>query len=161
GLEHPGRRQMCGTDQAGLVRVVADDLDLGPDFLVLQQQRGPTDGELADATAGKAAAEDETLGVSPFFQFEETLQHAGKLLRKRFDRALHDPGRLASPLASKSSSFFWQASPSLPCRTDPGRCAAAAYAIRRRIDEMRLCWRGRRQIRSHLSTRRYSSAPRR
>src|SRR5262249_38880629 len=92
-LEHPGRRQMRGTDQAGLVRVVADDLDLGLDLLVLQQQRGPTDRKLADATAGKAAAADETLRVPPFFQFEETLQHAGTLLRKRFDRALHDAGR--------------------------------------------------------------------
>src|SRR5262249_4712441 len=83
-----------------------DDLDLGLDLLVLQQQRGPTDRKLADATAGKAAAEDETLRVPPFFQFEETLQHAASSCAKDSIALCTMPADTASPLASKSSGFF-------------------------------------------------------
>src|SRR5689334_18945982 len=90
GLEHPARRQVSGADEAGFVRIVADDPDLGLDLVVLQQHRGAADRKLADAAAGKSAAEYDALRMLPGLQLEKSPHHAGKLLGEGLDRALHD-----------------------------------------------------------------------
>jgi len=84
---------MRGADQSGFVRIVANRANLGFDLGILQQNRGAADGELADAAAGKSAAEHDPLGILPGLELEKPAEHAGELLRKGFDRALHHAGR--------------------------------------------------------------------
>ena len=89
-LERPGRRWVRGADQSGLVRIVPDDLKLGLEPLVFQQHRRAADGELADAAAGKPAAEHDAVSVFPRLKPEKTAKHDGKLSREGLDRPLHD-----------------------------------------------------------------------
>ena len=67
-FQHPGRQQMRGAEQAGLVGVVADQLQLDGNVIRLEQQAGARDGQLAQPVAAKAAADHQAFGVAPRLQ---------------------------------------------------------------------------------------------
>ncbi len=92
--EDPGRREVGGADEAGLVGMVADRRELDVDAGRLQQHRGAADRELADAALAQAAADHDALGVAPALQAQEAADHGRELLGEILDRALDDAGRL-------------------------------------------------------------------
>ena len=88
-------------DQAGLVGVIADELDLELETFGLQQHLGASERELAHAAFTKAAAHDDALGATPTRILEKALDDAGERLRKFLDRAVDDAGRLGIALGEQ------------------------------------------------------------
>jgi hypothetical protein len=56
---------MDRTDEGGLVRVVADDRDLGFDFFGFENERAAANGELPHTATAKAAAYHNAVGILP------------------------------------------------------------------------------------------------
>src|SRR5215470_14384080 len=90
GLEYPGRREMHGPQKTCLVWVVADDGDLVLDLVCLEDDRGAADRKLADAATGKAAPNDNALGVLTSLELEEASRDNRQLLSELFDCAFHN-----------------------------------------------------------------------
>ncbi len=59
---------MGGPDQAGLVGIVADRLEIDVDALAFEQHGRAADGQLTDPAAAEAATDDETFSIAPFFR---------------------------------------------------------------------------------------------
>src|SRR5262249_10368082 len=93
-LEHPARRQMHGSNQAGFVGVVADGHEIDRHLVRFEDHGCATDGELADPAGAKAAADDDPFRIAPRLEFEEAADDEGELLREVLDCALQDPGGL-------------------------------------------------------------------
>src|SRR5262245_37387241 len=89
---------MRAADEAGLVGVVADqiEVDVGP--LSLQNDGSSTHSKLADAALLQAAADHDALRVAPFLGLEVAPDDAGQLVGVVLDRALDDTGALRVPL---------------------------------------------------------------
>ena len=85
---------MNAPDQACLVRVVPDRLQLDLVPSPLQEHGGATNSELADAAGPQAAADHDPLRSVPFLKPEEPPDHCRELLRKLLDRAQHHASRL-------------------------------------------------------------------
>ena len=96
--EDPRRREVNGTDQSRLVRVIADPHDLDVDLLGGEDRGGARDRELADATEAEAAADRDALGVLPALELRESPDHERELLREILDRALHHGSRFGVAL---------------------------------------------------------------
>src|SRR4051812_38653238 len=88
-LEYPGRRQVQRADQPGVVRMIADRLQLDLELLVLQDDLGAGDRELAEPGIAKAAAHHDAFGLGPRLGAQEAPGHMGKLLGKFLDRGMH------------------------------------------------------------------------
>src|SRR5262247_3755876 len=91
-LEQPRWRQMCGADQAGLVRVEADGLQVNVDVVGLENDAGARNRPLADAAGAKAAAHLDALGAGPRLELEEAADDQGQILGKILDRAVQHGG---------------------------------------------------------------------
>ena len=85
---------MDRTDQACLVRMMADGHEIDIDLVGFEDHGRATDGKLADAAIPQSAADDDPLGVAPRLLAQEAPHHGGKLLRELLDRAVHQAGRL-------------------------------------------------------------------
>src|SRR5882757_9833089 len=94
GLKNPGWRQMQRTEQAGIVGVKTDRHQIDLEVVVLENDLGPGDRELAEPAFAKSAADHDTLGLRPGLGLEEAARHIGQLLRKILDRAVQDRGSL-------------------------------------------------------------------
>ena len=155
--EDPGRREVDGADQAGLVGMVADRRELDVDAGRLEQHRGAADRELADAALAQAAADHDALGVVPALQAQEAADHGRELLGEFLDRAVDDAGRLRVALDEELVELLLARSRgSASRRADPRRPAAAARANRRGSRGRRGCWRGRRRSPPRRAARRCS-----
>src|SRR3954452_23052680 len=64
------------------------------DLFCLEKNSGPANNQFTHAACSKATADDETFGVLPFLQFEETADHQGKFLGKVLNRSVNNPSRL-------------------------------------------------------------------
>ena len=80
---------MQRADQRGLVRVEADRLHLDLEILRMQDDFRTRDGEFAQATIAKAAADHDALGLRPGLGLQEAAGDVGELLRELLDRAVH------------------------------------------------------------------------
>ena len=54
---------MCGPEQSGFVRIVADRNEVDLDLVGLQDDGGATDRDFADPAGAKAAADHDALGA--------------------------------------------------------------------------------------------------
>ena len=89
-LQHPRRHQVGGADEAGLVRMVLDELQFDLVVVGFQQHLGAPDRQLADAARAKAAADDDGLGIFPARSLDEALDHRRESLGELFDGAVDD-----------------------------------------------------------------------
>ncbi len=92
-LEHPARREVCGAEQTCLVGIVADRQKIDRHLVGREDDGGAADGELTHATGTKAAAHDDTFGIAPGLELEETADDECELLREILDRPLQNTGR--------------------------------------------------------------------
>ncbi len=92
---------MSGADEAGLIGVIADQLNLELVVFGLEQHLGASNRKLADAARTKAAADDDGLGVAPARYFEEALDHRGESLGELLDRAVDDAAGFRIPFGQQ------------------------------------------------------------
>src|SRR6185369_380554 len=59
-LEHPGRQQVRAADQAGLVGIIADQLEVDVDAVSLEQNRTAPDRQLANPARPETTTNDQT-----------------------------------------------------------------------------------------------------
>ena len=83
---------MDRANQASLVGVVLDRLDVDGLPRTLQGKRSAGNGQLADATVAQTSADDDPFGVAPCLQLEQAFEHARELGGELFDGALNDGG---------------------------------------------------------------------
>src|SRR5260221_11161939 len=102
----PGRRQMEAADKAGIVRMMADRLQLEIVALAFQDDSGAADRDLADARSPQAAADHDALGLVPSLQPEETTDDRRELLGKLLDRRLNQPDRLQIAVGQQLVELF-------------------------------------------------------
>src|SRR6185436_13441135 len=84
---------MHATDEAGVVRLVADGAQIDRVPVGLEDDGRAADRKLPDAALAQAAADHDALRVLPFLESQETPDDRGELLRELFDGALDDAGR--------------------------------------------------------------------
>ena len=113
---------MRGADQAGLVGIVADQLEIDVDTVGLEQYGGSgRRPALPIRLRAESAADDETLRVAPLLDLE-TANDLRKLLGEVLDGALDDAGRFR--LAARSAGYRPASScrsPRWPCRREDPR----------------------------------------
>src|SRR3954471_9024928 len=77
-------------DQAGVIRIVPDQLHIDGDGFAFEDHGAAADGELAHAPRTKTTADDNAFGVAPGLGLEKTADDCSELLGKFLDGALHD-----------------------------------------------------------------------
>src|SRR5207302_261347 len=91
-LEHPARRELNRSDQAGFVGTVADRYKVDGNLLGLEQHGGPSDRELTNTAGAEAAAYGNAPAVAPVLQLLKAADDGHQLLGKIFDGALQEAG---------------------------------------------------------------------
>jgi hypothetical protein len=90
--QHPARRQLHCTDQAGLIGMLGDGAQLDIYALACQQHRSPAHRQLADMAGAAASADHDALGAFPGLQAQETARHGGELDGILLDNGMDQAG---------------------------------------------------------------------
>src|SRR5689334_9710210 len=81
---------MRRADEACLVRMVADELELEIVVGGLEQELGAADSKLADAAGAESTADDDRLCIAPDSHLDEALDDGEESLREFLHRAVDD-----------------------------------------------------------------------
>ena len=83
---------MQAADQSGLVGIEADRHQIHLEAFGFEQNIGAGNGEFADATLAKTAADHDALGVGPRLGLQEFRGHIGQFAGEFLDRAMNQSG---------------------------------------------------------------------
>ncbi len=83
---------MQSADETRVVWMVADRNHVDREILCPEDDLGPGNGELAEATVAEAAADNDPLGLSQTLDLRKRRGDVGEFLSEILDRAVHDRG---------------------------------------------------------------------